>query len=129
MATNGTYHPETETPLTERFNFHAVRVHRIDGNTSQFVRMLSTDYKGLFTHYYQKRSHYCVGETCRIPTHASDRVWKGYVPAELLLQGKRPVWVPICLEISENLELDFRGVYERGQLWELFKTDLLSLGG
>jgi len=121
METNG----KTAEPQGERrpANHHAVRVHRIETPGGQFVRMLSPDYKGLFTHYMKGRSHYCVGESCRIPTHATDRTWKGYVAAELLLRAPKPVWVPICLEITEYLELDFRDIYARGQLWELYKQD------
>jgi hypothetical protein len=115
--------PGDNKAASQRANFHAVRVHRIEGTAGQFVRMLSPDYKGIFTHFYQKRSHYCSGETCRIATHASDRTWKGYVAAELLLRAPKPVWVPICLEITEYLELDLRGIYQRGQLWELYKMD------
>ena len=107
----------------KKANYHAIRVHRIETTAGQFIRMLSPDYKGIFTHFYQKRSHYCTGETCRIATHASDRTWKGYAAAELLIRAPKPVWVPICLEITEYLELDFRGIYQRGQLWELYKQD------
>lgn len=121
MHTNGQATPAASPVMKP--SFHAIRVHRIDTTGGQFVRMLAPDYKGLFTHFHQKRSHYCIGEGCRIPTHSSDRTWKGYVPAELLLRLGKPVWVPICLEITEYLELDFRDVYERGQLWELYKVD------
>lgn len=108
------------------FKYHAIRVYRYDvkENRPRFVRMLSPDYKGIFTHYYQKRSLYCIGEGCRVQNHNIDRTWKGYVAAELLDLGEKGIWFPIALEITENLELDLRGVYQRGQLWEIYAQDL-----
>lgn len=131
VTINGTHvasPPETSIPPAppdppQATQFRAVRVYRVESFDPVFVRMLSADYKGLFTHYYQKRSHYCCGDGCRVANHAADRTWKGYVPAEILVPGKRAMWMPICLEITENLELDLRGVFERGQLWELYKLD------
>lgn len=99
-----------------------IEVFRPDGPEPVFVRMLAPDYKGIFTHYYQKRSVYCEGDDCKIPTHKNDRVWKGYTPAERLeIRNGKGFWVPCCLEITENLELDFRFGFARGQLWELWR--------
>ncbi|MBV9075157.1 MAG: hypothetical protein JOZ10_16145 [Acidobacteria bacterium] len=123
MHVNGNSHVGP-VPTKERVGAHVVQVFRVEQTDGVFVRMLSPEYKGLFTHFYQKRSHYCAGDACKIPNHASDRVWKGYVAAERLLRAAKPIWVPVCLEITENLELDFRHTYQRGQLWELFKDDL-----
>ena len=120
---------------SEAMNGHAARqsyrveVYRVDSPEPVFVRILSDAYedgilKGLFTHYWQKRSQYCRGADCKISNHATDRTWKGYVAAERLLvvRGKA-LYVPICLEITEYLELDMRHVIGRGQLWELWKAD------
>lgn len=132
QATNGyhreipdgveTFKPASESPPASALR--VIRVYRVEGNDPVFVRMLSPSYQGIFTHYYQKRSHYCAGDACRVANHQSDRTWKGYAAAEILLAAKTPVWLPICLEITEYLELDLRGVYERGQLWELYRSDL-----
>lgn len=103
--------------------YHAIRVYRVETKEPRFVRMLSPAYSGIFTHYHQKRSCYCIGEGCRVPTHAIDRTWKGYAAAEMLAQLFPSVWIPVCLEITEHLELDFRGVYQRGQIWELYQED------
>lgn len=87
-----------------------------------FVRMLSESYKGLFTHYIRGRSQYCPGKGCKYPNCETDRTWKGYVAAEWMMeQGDKALYIPCCFEITEYLELDMRGVYERGQLWEIWK--------
>lgn len=71
------------------------------------------------THYFRGRSRLCGGDECDAALHKSDRVWKGYAAVELYIQ-ERKKWSPVVLEITENLELDFRGMYTRGQVWELW---------
>lgn len=97
-----------------------LRVHRIEPGTRVIVRMLSTRYYGLFTHWDRRRSVYCPGEGCQSALHRGPRYWKGYAAAEVW-QQESVLWTPVCLEISEHLELDFRDIYERGQVWELWR--------
>ncbi len=123
MPINGSTPTHDPGPAPGGAALHRVECYRVETTEPVFVRMLSPDYKGLFTHYYRGRSQYCAGEACRVANHGQDRVWKGYVAAERLLVAKKPVWIPICLEITEYLELDLRGVFARGQLWELWKLD------
>lgn len=123
---NGFHTPEVEghTIQNPKALLHKIEVFRVETFEPVFVRMLSPDFKGIFTHYHRGRSEYCIGEGCRIPTHGVQRVWKGYVAAErLLMMGKKSVYVPCCFELTENLELDMRFIYQRGQLWEIFKSD------
>lgn len=101
----------------------ALRVWRVEPGATVFVRMLGENYGGIFTHYFRGRSQCCRGEDCPAAVHNVDKIWKGYVAAELWVPKvgtkKGGVWSPICLEITEHLELDFRFVYQRGQTWEL----------
>ena len=121
MTTNGHVngHQETAPPIKAP-QAVAIRVFRIEKGTSQRVRMLSPSYGGVFTHYHRGRSQYCTGRDCPSPVHKVDRVWKGYVSAQVWNDASRN-WFPVCLEITESLELTFRGVYARGQVWELWR--------
>lgn len=95
-----------------------VEVARIDPGSSHIFRILSASYGGLFTHY-KGFSRYCPGEDfCEL--HRLERIWKGYAAAEWWLERER-VWRPCVLEITECLELDMRGRFGRGQVWEVFK--------
>lgn len=98
---------------------------RLMPGQSAFARILSDKYTGLFTHYHHKRSVYCPGKECTCPLIRVDRTWKGYCAVEIGKAGSS-TWIPYCLEITESLELDFRHVFARGQVWEIFrgpKTD------
>lgn len=98
-----------------------LEVLRVKPGHQFFARMLSERYCGLFTHWYQKRSHVCRGVDCSSVLHKIDKTWKGYAAVEIN-SGKKDdrKWYPYVLEITEHLELDFRRRYARGQTWELW---------
>lgn len=99
-----------------------IQIFRVDPGAAHFLRMLSEDYRGLFTHYKPgKGSVICLGDkTCETTLHKLDRLWKGYACAEVWGE-KTQKWWPTVLEISESLELDFRGLFKRGQMWEIWR--------
>lgn len=99
---------------------NAVSVFRIDEGSCCFVRLLSEQYVGCFTHYYRGASRYCAGKECRDVMHKStDKTWKGYAAVEIHEAGT--TWVPFVLELSECLELDMRGRFRRGQVWKILR--------
>lgn len=102
----------------DRLPIYPVRVYRIEHGTRQFVRMLSASYGGLFVHWEKSRSHYCPGEDNGCTRHKLELTWKGYTAAQLWDEIKQ-LWFPVALELTEMLEIDLRGVYRRGQVWEL----------
>jgi hypothetical protein len=95
-----------------------VRVLRVEAGHAHEIWTLSPELGGLFTHYSQKRSHYCPGPSCTCPLSRLQRVWKGYIAALCYVKATDD-WHAVVLEISEHAELDMRGVYRRGQGWEL----------
>lgn len=101
----------------------ALRILRIDHGKSTIVRTLGESYKGCFVHWNGSENEYCPGEAdCKPRLHTPDNtVWKGYVATEEWRQELNR-WVPILLEITEGLELDFRGRFDRGQVWELSRA-------
>lgn len=99
---------------------HQITLYRVQGAEAIFIKTLTEDYRGLFTHYKRPESLVCTGENCRHALHGIKRVWKGYVPI-LINIPKTPRWVPYCFEITEHLELDLRGVWARGQTWEIYR--------
>lgn len=114
MATQG---PRPDSAL-EQSGLHVVNVFRLDPGHNATIRTLSNGYGGLFTHY-NKRSWYCQGDGLCLPNlHRLQRVWKGYAAVEVYYQPL-DVWCPKVLEITEHCELDFRGQWQRGQVWEL----------
>lgn len=99
-----------------------LRVWRCEVNELAIVRLLSDDYGGMMTHYYRGHSQYCAGEKCNPLMHKSQITWKGYCAAEMYIEPtgkKKGVWRPICLELTEHCELDMRGKFARGQLWQI----------
>lgn len=96
----------------------ALRVFRVSAGETAILRMVSAGYSGLFTHWVRGRSIYCPGDSCSTATHRAGRIWKGYLFAEQWINPSK-LWAPVVLEISEHLELDFRHIYARGQIWEL----------
>lgn len=98
----------------------ALRVLRIEPGKTATVRTLGESYKGCFVHWDGHQNVYCPGdEGCSQRLHKADNtVWKGYVAVEEWRQELNR-WLPAVLEITEGLELDFRGVFDRGQVWEL----------
>jgi hypothetical protein len=103
----------------------ALRVFRIDEGKSVHVRLTSSKYGGLTTHWKPKRSHYCVGEDCPAALHKLNSFWKGYGAAEVWCRDSK-VWLPICLELTEHLELDFRGKWQVGQIWEISRAKMVG---
>lgn len=103
-----------------------VRCTGIERGERRLFKVLSDGIFGLFGHWEKPkgkskgRSVYCPGENCRFPACRLNRVWRGYIAA-LEWMAKSDVWYPQMLEITEHCELDFRGIYQRGQLWELFR--------
>jgi hypothetical protein len=95
-----------------------LQVFRVDYGSKSTVWTIGRTVLGLWTHWAKGRSLYCPGPICHPALHATPRTWKGYSAAALytLPEG---FWRPIVLEVTQSLELDFRGSYARGQLWEL----------
>lgn len=104
-----------------------LEVFRVALGQTCHVRMLSPNYGGLFTHWHKGQSRYCFGKTCNPAVHREDMVWKGYTAAQLWIPpepGRKGCWKPVVLEITESLELDLRGQYQRGQIWELYRVKM-----
>lgn len=101
---------------------HQIQVHRCDPMGESIVWCLASSYGGCFTWWNPKhkprgRSEYVA------PDSSKDGLqWKGYVTS-LLWQAADSQWVPIALELTEQLELDFRGRYARGQVWQVARTN------
>jgi hypothetical protein len=91
---------------------------KIETNQTYRVRFLAYSPKGLFTHWRTKPpgSIYCEGDSCSL--HKQERFWKSYQCVELLGANGR-LWYPTVLEVTEHLELDFRGLTARGQVWDI----------
>lgn len=102
----------------ERLRAYRLRILRVGAGEKLCVRMLSKSIKGVFTHYLEKRSYFCPGQECSCQHSRKPRLWKGYVSSEVYNQ-ERNLWLPVVLELTEYLELDMRGVYQRGQVWQL----------
>lgn len=104
-------------------NRFALRILRIERGTSTVVRTLGESYRGCFVHWNGERNEYCPGESdCPPRLHKPDNtIWKGYVAVEQWRQDLNR-WLPTLLEITEGLELDFRGRFDRGQVWELSRA-------
>lgn len=116
-GTNG--HANDDGEIVQETN--ALRVYRVNPGDVVHLRTLSDGYGGLFTHFFKNRSYYCSGPDCNSMYHKMPRIWKGYSAVEIYSVEKKK-WRPFVLEISEHLELDFRGIYKRGQVWELYRT-------
>jgi len=100
---------------------------RLKPGQNFIVRVLSHSYKGCLTHWVKGNGEYCPGpEDCR--WHAVPTIWKGYVVCESWDQAAT-LWIPHVLEITECLEQDFRGVYRRGQVWNLTYKTKKQTGG
>lgn len=74
---------------------------------------------GYFTHWRHGATRVCVGLTdCEPALHRIDPIWYGYLAVERWMDSTN-VWIPCVLQVTESLELDFRGRLKRGQYWEL----------
>lgn len=96
----------------------ALRVFRQEPGQSHFVRLLSSRYGGCFTHYVKERSQYCDPEGCRWGCPKAPQIWKGYAAADVYDDAVK-LWLPVCFELTEALELDFRDKWQRGQVWRV----------
>jgi hypothetical protein len=93
-------------------------IHGIADDSTEIVRILACPRDfigGLFVHYRGKTSKYCHSR-CPPDLHKIPRQWYGYLAAERYHQPDR-VWYPIVLEVTENAEMEMRGVAARGQVW------------
>jgi hypothetical protein len=114
---NGRLPPSVEqTPL---------RVLRIDPGTSAIVKTISPAYGGLYTHWRARRGVYCRGSDCEPALHKTSRIWKGYGAVEVWDEHVKR-WFPWVLEITEAAELDLRGLWERGQVWQFDRLPALN---
>lgn len=106
----------------QRVGRYPLDVFRVEDGDSHFVRTLSSEYHGLFTHYVKpaKRSYYCKGDKCDCTNSRFDRVWKGYCSIEVWSADLQH-WAPAVLEVTEALEICFRGKFDRAQTWELWR--------
>lgn len=97
---------------------YSLFVFRVEKDETPIIRILSSSYGGCFVHYMKGGSKYCKGDQCPSKYHSIERQWKGYASVELYEQVTK-LWAPVVLEITENMELDFRDRFARGQVWHL----------
>jgi hypothetical protein len=102
-----------------------VQVFRVKPGQRWHIRTLSEQYGGLFTHWKKPRSEYCPGEEGGCQLHRTPTFWKGYSAVDVFDETTE-LWNPAVLEISEHLELDFRNVYRKGQMWLLSRDHVLD---
>ena len=105
-------------PTDPRVTAYRLRIWRVASDTTCTVRTLSPAIQGLFAHWRNGRSFYCNPGGCPSDLHSKPQNWKGYIAAERWVEQLQ-LWFPVCLELTEHCELDMRGAYERGQVWEL----------
>jgi hypothetical protein len=96
----------------------AVRVFRVEKASICWVRTLAGQYGGLQTHYRKTGSLICGGDQCPSWLHKEDPVFKGYTPVELYIEREQ-LWLPVVLEVTENLDHVMYDTIARGQVWEL----------
>lgn len=98
-----------------------IQVLRLKPGNACFIRTLNKTYGGCMTHWIKGKTEYCPGTGCRADWHKEKQVWKGYAACEQW-DKDQALWIPWVLEITEYLDSDFAGVYDRGQVWELQKA-------
>lgn len=112
---NGHY-KQTTTPANKR----VLKCLDIDLADVHTVMLLSDSYGGLFTHF-KRSTQLCRGKDCPAHLHNyGEPTWKGYAPI-LAKDPAGKVWIPFVLELTENLERDMRGIFQRGQQWEIWR--------
>ena len=116
---------EPAAPDDPRFASYRLQVFRVKPDTTWQVRTLSTAIGGLMTHWRGNRSYYCNPGGCESALHRAPSQWKGYFAGEYWLEQLQR-WFPICCEITEACELDMRGQYRRGQVWQLSRDRELT---
>lgn len=100
---------------------YTLKLFRVKATQRFTIRTLSHRIDGLFTHYVKPKgsagsSAWCAGEGQGCENHKLPRLWKGYAAIEVW-DSHSGLWFPTVFEITEHLELDFRGVWKRGQQW------------
>jgi hypothetical protein len=86
--------------------------------TSSVIRTLSDTLEGLGTHFVAGRPVWCRQDECPVAVHKHRYQWRGYFAGEVWIP-KVARWAPYVVEVSEACELDLRGIFRRGQQWEL----------
>lgn len=109
--------PSVEKGLGEKYVLRNWYCKEGDG---QYIRLLSDVIYGMKTHYVGKKGYACKGELCNPLHHKRDTTWRGYIAAERWDKADRK-WFPICFEMSEAMELDFRHRLARGQTWFVWR--------
>lgn len=100
-----------------------VRILEVAEGDSYIVRLLSDKYQGVMCHFFGGKVQYCRGDgDCIAAMHRTPRSWKGYAAAQVFLAKVKPYrWRYCVLELTENAELDCRGVFARGQVWNIWR--------
>lgn len=108
---------------------HVVSILKIDANSVYRVRLLAYTSRGTFYHWTpvpgrkgKERSRLCSNDPATCPNHKLERYWHSYQCVEVLGPGGT-LWYPMVLEVSEHLELDFRGRACRGQVWDVARPE------
>lgn len=111
--------PVEGRPATAPF---VLEVKRFKEGESAYVRTLSEKLDGLAYHWWKGRGEFCSPKGCPGEIHKQKLCWKGYFAGEIY-EERTKLWRPWAIEVTQALELDFRRVYERGQVWfiELLK--------
>jgi hypothetical protein len=97
-----------------------LEIFRVKPETEWYVRTLSDQLAGIYTHHVKNRSEYCHHVEAKCLFHKTKRFWKGYAPVEVYVQDG-DFWVGTILEITPNLEQDFRPHFARGQVWRVWR--------
>jgi hypothetical protein len=103
-----------------RLPVYPLRVFGVKAGQRVIVRLLSNRMYGAMTHWTKQGTVLCPGSGCEPAVHRGRQIWKGYTSAEVYDQ-QQGLWNPVCLEVTEHCELDLRDLYQRGQVWEIFR--------
>jgi hypothetical protein len=110
-------------------------VFRVEKNAKHQIRTLAgtgpgPDRRllGYMTHWRHGATRVCVGvPDCEPALHRIDPIWYGYLAVERW-EEQLHLWLPCVLQVTESLELDFRGRLERGQHWTLAMSAVKKKG-
>ena len=108
------------TESEDRGRKYPIGLLRLIEGSDTFVRTLSTEYGGFLTHWKSGRTVYCHGAECPAALHHTKTTWYGFCPVEVW-STDRQLWFASVLQISEHLELDMRGIFTRGQVWQIHR--------
>jgi len=113
---------DTRLPDPARLREFPLDVYRVRPGTTVYLKTLTDQYGGLFGHHKKPRTYYCPGDECSCEHRKVPRVWYGY-SACMRYDRDAKLWLPVVLQISEALEHCLRGVYRRGQVWEVSRAE------